>query len=58
MTQDNINTRKFYYELYQQWPSRIISIHLDIIEQTVSMMDQEDMIEAQELLGEKLQVWK
>jgi hypothetical protein len=58
MTQDNINTRNFYHALYQQWPSRIISIHLDIIEDTVSVMDREDMIEAQELLSEKLQVWK
>ena len=58
MTQDNINTRNFYRELYQQWPSRIITIHLDIIEENVSIMDREDMIEAQELLDEKLQVWK
>jgi hypothetical protein len=58
MTQDNINTRNFYRALYQQWPSRIITIHLDIIEESVSIMDREDMIEAQELLDEKLQVWK
>jgi hypothetical protein len=58
MTQDNLNTRDFYRQLYSKWPSRIISIHLDVIEETVNAMDSDDMYEARQLMDEKIGIWK
>jgi len=58
MTNDNLNTRKHYKDLYQTWPARIITIHLDIIEDNVANMNFDDMREAQELMEEKIGIWK
>ena len=58
MTNDNLNTRKHYRDLYQTWPARIITIHLDIINDAVDVMGFEDMNEARELMEEKIGIWK
>jgi len=58
MTKDNIETRNYYRQLYQTWPARIISIHLDVIEDNVANMSFDDMREARELMDEKIEIWK
>jgi hypothetical protein len=58
MTKDNIETRNYYRQLYQTWPTRIISIHLDVIEDNVANMSFDDMREARELMDEKIGIWK
>ena len=58
MTEDNIQTRRHYHRLYSHWPVIIMLIHLEAIDEEVIGMNSDDMVEARQLMDEKLPQWR
>lgn len=58
MTEDNIKTRQLYHKLYSHWPVIIMLIHLEVIDEEVTDMKSDDMVEARQLMDEKLPLWR
>lgn len=58
MTPDNIETRRQYRAVYTNWPVSVIVAHLIAIDLKVNIMKSDDMIEARQLMDEKIPVWK
>lgn len=58
MTQDNIQTRRLYRDLYWTLPDTFILIDLEVIDAMVTAMRSDDMIAARKLMDEKISLWK
>lgn len=58
MTDDNKETRRLYHRLYSHWPVIIMLIHLDVIDEEVTAMKSDDMLEVRQLMDEKIPLWK
>ena len=58
MTEDNIKTRQLYHKLYSHWPVIIMLIHLEVIDEEVTDMKSDDMVEVRQLMDEKLPLWR
>lgn len=58
MTEDNIKTRRLYHKLYSHWPVIIMLIHLEVLDEEVTDMKSDDMVEARQLMDEKLPLWR
>ena len=58
MTPDNKETRQLFHKLYSHWPVIIMLIHLEVIDEEVAAMKSDDMLEARQLMDEKLPLWR
>lgn len=58
MTLDNIQTRRQYRSVYWNWPVSIIGEHLKAVDIKVESMSADDMLEARQLMDEKIELWK
>lgn len=58
MTPDNIRTRRMYQYTYTNWPVSVINAHLILIDCKVAEMKPDDMLDARQLMDEKIPVWK
>ena len=58
MTNDLIQTRRHYRNLYWNWPTNLIVAHLITIDAKVAEMKADDMVEARQLMDERLPLWR
>lgn len=58
MTNDLIQTRRHYHQLYANWPAHVIIMHLMAVDTEVTKMHPDEMIEARALMDMKIPVWK
>ena len=58
MTGDLISTRRMYHRLYGNWPIGMIILHLVMIDEEVARMGSDNMLEARQLMDEKLPQWR
>jgi hypothetical protein len=58
MTEDLISTRRIYRRLYGNWPVSMIILHLLMIDEELTKMGSDDMLEARQLIDEKLPQWR
>lgn len=58
LTGDLIAVRRMYRRLYGNWPVSMIILHLLMIEEEVAKMGSDDMLEARQLMDEKLPLWR
>ena len=58
MTSDLIQTRRQYRAVYTNWPSELIIAHLIVLDCKVAEMKADDMLEARQLMDDKIPVWK
>ena len=58
MTDDLVKTRRQYRAVYTNWPSELIIAHLIVVDCKVAEMKADDMLEARQLMDEKLPAWK
>jgi len=58
MTPDLIATRRHYRSLYWNWPTTLMVAHLITIDCKVAEMGSDDMIEARQLMDERLPLWR
>jgi len=58
MTPDLIATRRHYRSLYWNWPTTLMVAHLITLDCKVAEMCSDDMIEARQLMDERLPLWR
>lgn len=58
MTEDNIKTRRYYHRLYGHWPTIIMLIHLQAIDEDVDQLKADGLVEARQLMDIKLPQWR
>jgi len=58
MTFDLIATRRHYRSLYWNWPTTLMVAHLITLDCKVAEMCSDDMIEARQLMDERLPLWR
>ena len=58
MTSDLIAVRRSYRKVYTNWPVSVIIAHLILIDIKVEEMKADDMLEARQLMDEKLPQWR
>ena len=58
MTPDLIETRRSYRGTFINWPGAIIDLYLETIDDAVAKMHPDEMIEARQLMDEKIPQWK
>ena len=58
MTEDNIKTRRHYRSLYWNWPTALMMAHIITIDAQVSQMGADELIEARQLMDERLPLWR
>ena len=58
MTEDNIQTRRAYRGTYINWPGSIIVAYFLTIDAKVNQMHPDEMIEARQLIDERLPLWR
>jgi hypothetical protein len=58
MTDDLIATRRQYRAVYTNWPVSVIEAHMILIDCKVANMHPDEMIEARQLMDERLPLWR
>jgi len=58
MTSDLLNTRRSYRGTFINWPGPIIDMYLETIDDKVAKMHPDEMLEARQLMDEKITTWK
>jgi len=58
MTDDLIAVRRSYRGTFIHWPGPIIDLYLETIDDKVAKMRPDEMIEARQLMDEKITTWK
>jgi hypothetical protein len=58
MTQDNINTRRHFQEMYGRSHIDFILVALECLDMFTHIMKSDDMVEVRNLMDEKIPVWK
>ncbi len=58
MTPDLIATRRHYRSLYWNWPTTLMVAHLITLDCKVAEMNADELIEARQLMDEKLEKWQ
>jgi hypothetical protein len=58
MTDDLIAVRRSYRGTFINWPGPIIDLYLETIDDKVAKMHPDEMLEARQLMDEKITTWK
>jgi hypothetical protein len=58
MTDDLIAVRRSYRGTFINWPGAIIDLYLKTIDEKVAKMHPDEMIEARQLMDERLPLWR
>jgi len=58
MTPDLIATRRHYRSLYWNWPTTLMVAHLITLDCKVAEMNADELIEARQLMDERLPLWR